>query len=171
MLPKIETILYCTEMGRNTPFIFRYAYAVAKQFGARIVALHVFETLSARQKAFVEGYAGTGSLAPLLQEAEAEAVKSLPKRIEAFFARESPDENWHEIVTEIVVAEGHATEQILGHVESTGADLVVVGAHGHSPLFERLLGSTTRRLIRECPVPVLTVQVPEEKQVPNLMSR
>jgi len=37
MLPKIETALYCTEMGRNTPFIFRYAYAIAKQFGAKIV--------------------------------------------------------------------------------------------------------------------------------------
>ena len=158
MLPKIETILYCTGMGPNAPYIFRHAFGLAKKVGARVVALHVIETLSKRQRALVEGYSGLGSLSEILRKAEREAASQLPRRIEEFCAREAPDDDWRAVVAETVVAEGHVADQILEHVTSKGADLVVVGVHGESSL---TLGSTARRLVRECPVPVLTVQVPE----------
>jgi nucleotide-binding universal stress UspA family protein len=156
MLPKIETILYCTGMGPNAPHVFRHAYALARQSGARIVALHVIETLSPRQRALVEGYSGLGSLTEILRQAEREAARQLPQRIEALCAREAPDEDWRATVAETVVAEGHVADQILEHVGSKGADLVVVGIHGASSL---TLGSTARRLVKECPVPVVTVRV------------
>ena len=158
MLPKIETVLYCTGMGPNTRHIFRYAWVVAKQFGAKIVTLHVLETLSRRQRAMVEGYSGMGSLTDLLEAAKREAQASVPKRIEEFCKQEAQDEDWRSTVGEVIVAEGHVAEEILRQVEATGADLVVVGVHGESSL---TLGSTARRLVRESPVPVLTVQVPE----------
>ena len=158
MLPKIETILYCTGLGRNSAHVFRYAFAIAQRFGAKIVALHVIESLSPRQRALVEGYSGLGSLSEILGKAEREAAQQLPQRIEEFCAREAPDDDWRQIVSDVVVAEGHVADQILGHQQSAAADLVVVGVHGESSL---TLGSTARRLVRECPVPVLTVQVPE----------
>ncbi len=158
MLPKIETILYCTGMGPNAPHVFRYAYTVARRFGARITVLHVIETLSPRQRALVEGYSGKGTLSDLLQRAEEEAATILPQRIEEFCARETPDDDWRQTVGDIVVVDGHVADQILRHQESTAADLVVIGVHGASSLS---FGSTARRLVKECPVPVLTVQVPE----------
>lgn len=158
MLPKIETILYCTGMGPKAPYIFRYAYAVARRFDARIVVLHVIETLTARQRALVEGYSGLGSLTALLRRAAEEAARILPKRIEELCEREAPGDDWRRTVAEVVIAEGHVAEEILRRVESSGADLVVVGVHGESSL---ALGSTARRLVKECPVPVLTVRAPE----------
>lgn len=158
MLPKIDTVLYCTGLGRNTQHIFRYAYLMAGRLGARIVALHVIETLSSRQRALVEGYSGSGSLTELLDQAKAEAERTLPRRIEEFVKEEDPDADWHEICAQVVVAEGHVAETILAHVRSSGADLVVVGVHGEESM---TLGSTARRLVKECPVPVLSVQVPE----------
>ena len=83
MLPKLDTILYCTGLGPNAEHIFRYAYSLAQQFGAKIVALHVMETLSRRQRAMVEGYSGLGSLSELLEKAKRDAATALPKRIEA----------------------------------------------------------------------------------------
>ena len=90
MLPKIETILYCTGLGPNAPYVFRHAYAMARQLGARIVALHVIESLSPRQRALVEGYSGLGSLTEILKKAEQEAASQLPRRIEELCAREAP---------------------------------------------------------------------------------
>jgi len=40
-------------------------------------------------------------------------------------------------------------------VKSTGAELLVTDAYGHSPLRTFILGSTTTALMRACPVSVL----------------
>ena len=106
----------------------------------------------------MEGYSGAGSLTELLDRAKQDAATALPKRIAKLCLAEAPDEDWRETVTETVVAEGHVAEEILAQVKTTGADMVVVGVHGESSL---TLGSTARRLVRECSVPVLAVQVPE----------
>ncbi len=158
MLPKIETILYCTGMGPNAPHVFLHAWGMAKQYGARIVALHVTETLSKRQRALVEGWSGLGSLKTIVDQAQKEAAERLPKRLETICARIAPGEDWRRTVTDVVCTEGHVAEEILRHQQSTGADLVVIGVHGDSSF---TLGSTARRLVKDCPVPVLAVQVPE----------
>jgi nucleotide-binding universal stress UspA family protein len=164
MLPRIETILYCTDMGQNAPYVLRYAFFLAQHLSARIVVLHVLETLSARQRALVEGYAGQGELAKLIERAHKEAAERLPKRIAAFCEQEAGGEDWQKMIADVVVEEGRAADQILRQVEATAADLVVIGAHTESPLLDSLVGSTTRKVLRDCPVPVLTVQVPEGKQ-------
>jgi nucleotide-binding universal stress UspA family protein len=41
------------------------------------------------------------------------------------------------------------------HVIDTGADLLVMGAYGHSRLREALFGGATRDMLEICPVPVL----------------
>ncbi len=158
MLPKIDTILYCTGLGPNTGHIFGYAYLLAKRLDARIIALHVIERLSSRQRALVEGYSGSGTLSEIVERATRQAKRALPRRIEKLCKAEAPDEDWRDIVAEAVVAEGHVAEEILARVAASGVDMVVVGVHGESSL---TLGSTARRLVKECPVPVLAVQVPE----------
>jgi nucleotide-binding universal stress UspA family protein len=40
-------------------------------------------------------------------------------------------------------------------VARTSARLLVMGAYGHSPLRNFIVGSTTTALMRSCPVPVL----------------
>lgn len=50
---------------------------------------------------------------------------------------------------------GPADTAIKGLVTSTGAQLLVMGAYGHSPLRTFIVGSTTTALMRACPVSVL----------------
>jgi nucleotide-binding universal stress UspA family protein len=164
MRPKIDKILYCTQLGPNSAYVFRYAYAIASRFDAEIVVLHVMDTLTPKQKALVEGYSGQGSLSEIISQAEREAAARIPKRIEEWCHREFGHEDWRKIVTSIVVAEGHTPDQILAHVESTGADLLVIGAHAESAMMDRLIGNTARTLIKHSSIPVLTVQVPEGRQ-------
>lgn len=161
MLPNVRTILYCTQMGPNAPYVFRWAYSVAKRFNARIHVLYVIEGLTRRQKAMVEGYSGHDTLSEVIEKAEIEAAKRLPHRLETFFEREAPDEDWRGHIGDLLVAHGKATEQILAHVESTGADLLVVGAHRSTSVIETIIGSTAQRLAEKCRVPLLVVRVPE----------
>lgn len=52
----------------------------------------------------------------------------------------------------------HPAEQILRLAADTGADLIVVGHRGRSPIREWLFGSTSRRIISYAPCSVLVVR-------------
>jgi len=168
MLPKIRTILYCTQIGSNSAYVFRHALGLAQDLGATIHVLHVMETLSRAQEALVEGYVGAGTLHAVVEREEHSAAERLQKRIEHFCSREADSRGCAELVASITIAEGHKDEQILAHRTKVGADLVVMGAHAESSLFDALVGNTTQRVMRHCPVPVLVVQVPAGEQDPAI---
>jgi nucleotide-binding universal stress UspA family protein len=164
-IPKIKTILYCTQLGPNSAYVFLYAYALAKSLGARIAVLHVVETLSPSQESLLERYSGEGSVDEIVERQEAEARERIEKRIARFLEKVGEGEDAAAAaVGQVIIAEGRVRRQILAHVESEGADLVVMGAHAESTLLEGLLGGTAQKVLKSCPVPVLVVQVPEGLQ-------
>jgi len=60
---------------------------------------------------------------------------------------------------ETLVGEGHAVhDAIVRAVESSGADLIVMGTHGRRGLERLVLGSVTQRVLGVTPVPVLVVR-------------
>jgi nucleotide-binding universal stress UspA family protein len=56
------------------------------------------------------------------------------------------------------VIAGHAVPSILDFIERDGFDLLVIGYMGHSAIYNRLIGSTTDRLVEWAPCPVLVVK-------------
>ena len=65
------------------------------------------------------------------------------------------------VTAETVVLQGTPATTIADRAEETGADLIVMGTHGRTGIGRFLLGSTTERLIRHAPTPVLSVRAPE----------
>lgn len=161
MLPNIKTILYCTSLGPHAPYIFGYACLMAKKLDARIVALHVIETLSRKQKTMLDGYAGQGRLHKLMEEARKQAIAEFPKQLQGRLAAVCGAEEFKRLVSDVLILDGDAEAQILKTIATKNADLVVVGAHTESSLIDRMIGSTARSLVKKSPVPVLVVQVPE----------
>jgi nucleotide-binding universal stress UspA family protein len=53
---------------------------------------------------------------------------------------------------------GHPVRQILDLAAELRIDLLVVGASGHSALYERMIGSRADRLVQLAPCPVLVVK-------------
>ena len=53
---------------------------------------------------------------------------------------------------------GHAVKTIVDFVERERFDLLVIGYMGHSALYNRLIGSTTDRLVELAPCAVLVVK-------------
>ena len=58
----------------------------------------------------------------------------------------------------VVVRIGEPVATILSTVAEEGADLVVMGTHGRRGLPRLFLGSVAESVLRQCPVPVVTVR-------------
>jgi nucleotide-binding universal stress UspA family protein len=56
------------------------------------------------------------------------------------------------------VAAGHPVRDVVLFAEKIGADLLVIGATGHSAIYERMIGSRADRIVQMAPCPVLVVK-------------
>jgi nucleotide-binding universal stress UspA family protein len=63
-----------------------------------------------------------------------------------------------DVATTGVVREGIPKTEVLDYVADADVDLVVMGTHGRTGLDHYLIGSVTERVVRNAPVPVLTVR-------------
>lgn len=123
------------------------AAGLAKAFGAQVTAVYV-----------VDPYPFTGVGADFaygqsqyMNAATAEANTALDA------ARRAMEEAGVPVNT--VIGEGHAVHDgILQALESTGADLIVMGSHGRRGLEKLVLGSVTQRVLGVAHVPVLVVR-------------
>ena len=64
----------------------------------------------------------------------------------------------HRIEIETHVQAGHPVRTTVDLANELGADLLVIGATGHSQLYERMIGSRADRLVHLAPCPVLVVK-------------
>lgn len=164
VLPEIKHILYCTQIGPNSAYIFRYAVSLAEKYGARITVLHVVPTLPPEKEALIDGWIGPASIHDLVEREEQAAVGRIHQHLEAFCQRLTAGLACGKLVERILIREGEAAQEIIAEAIEARADLIVMGAHATSTLVEAIMGSTARKVLRKSPVPVLVVQVPEGQQ-------
>ena len=62
------------------------------------------------------------------------------------------------VALEVHVVRGHPLLSIVDFVKKNGHDLLVVGFMGHTALYNRLIGSTTDRLVEHAPCTVIVVK-------------
>jgi nucleotide-binding universal stress UspA family protein len=59
------------------------------------------------------------------------------------------------------VRTGHADQEILKAIEALKVDMVAMSTHGYSGIKHLVFGSVTEKILRQSPVPVLTVRAQE----------
>jgi nucleotide-binding universal stress UspA family protein len=83
-------------------------------------------------------------------------------RLERFYKDELadslPDVN-PKCVSDIVVVNGHAAEEIRKFADQNSVDLIVMGTHTKEGITHGLLGSTARKLTHIIKTPVLVIPV------------
>jgi nucleotide-binding universal stress UspA family protein len=125
-------ILHPTDLSDGSMAAFRMACRIARQ-GARIVVLHVMEdSLVSRE----------------------EYLATLNRRLREL---EPPCPG---VSLEVHLAEGHAVDEILRAAEDLSCDLIVMGSHGRTGLYERLMGGVVEAVLRRSGCPVLVVKSP-----------
>jgi nucleotide-binding universal stress UspA family protein len=56
---------------------------------------------------------------------------------------------------ETIIRQGHEVETIINTAKNGAFELLVIGYHGHSAIFGRVMGSTAQSIVRLAPCPVL----------------
>ncbi len=138
----IHTILYPTDFSEHSAHAFRLACSLARDYGARLVVLHV--------TAVPTIVYGEGVLPPDPQELRAAAERQLHRL-------EVPEGN---VRAERRLVEGDAATEILRVAREVKVDLVVMGTHGRTGLGRLLMGSVAEQVVRQATCPVLTLKTP-----------
>lgn len=133
----------------NAP-VLNAAASLSRAFGASIYLIHVVRYIPSVADAEVMSVtpidpAGMQSDAQCRLAAAKNELKS--KGIEA-----------SSVILETV---GNPGFQILDEAKRLGADLIVVGSHGHGAMYHLLVGSTAELLIRKSGCPVLLIPPPQ----------
>jgi nucleotide-binding universal stress UspA family protein len=144
----IHTILHPTDFSDRSDFAFRVACALARDYGARLVLLHVVAPP-------VVVY-GEGVVPPQPEYWQERLTEQLHRL-------EPPAPNGR---AEHILKEGDAVTEILGTARAVGADLIVMGTHGRTGLARLLMGSVAEQVVRRAACPVLTVRMPLGQAVP-----
>jgi len=160
MLPTIRTILYATDLGPHGPRVFRYAVALAREHGAKIVLLHVIEPIGETAETLVRNLVPEGTFEAAHREGLERIRAEIRERLEHFcqteFGSSSADEK---PVAEIHIAEGWPAPTIIAEAASMGADLIVMGAHTHPVVEEMILGSVANKVVQKSAIPVFLVPI------------
>ena len=162
MVPEIKNILYATDLSENARYALKYASTIANRFGAAITILHVLEELLPSSLGLVSEIVGQERWADLKKRNEEKVIASIRTRIEDVcneISQSIPECPF--IVQEIIVKTGHPVDQIIHYAKKENCDMVVIGSHGQGIFSEAVLGSTSRRVLRQCTKPVLVVRLPE----------
>jgi nucleotide-binding universal stress UspA family protein len=141
MIP-IKTILHPTDFSKPSEYALRFACALARDYQARLLILHVVEP--------PVYYGELGMTVPL----PGDFHESLHKRL----AHLVPDDS--RIPVETVLIEGSAAKEILHVAGEQNCDLIVMGTHGRTGLSRVLLGSVAEQVTRHSRLPVLTLKTP-----------
>lgn len=166
MIPDIKKILYATDLSENARYAFGHAVSIANRHDAKITVLHVVEELSSFAQSMVADMMGEKRLADIKTEKEKEVISELKIRLEEFcdnVRHEQPSCPF--VVENTIVVTGHPVDQIVHQAEKLDADLIVIGSHGRGGLADVTMGSTSRRVLRRCAMPVLVVRLQEDKIV------
>jgi nucleotide-binding universal stress UspA family protein len=141
MLP-IKTILHATDFSERSHHAFRLACALARDYKARLIVLHIVPTP-------VVGYP-EGIILTQPEEYRAEARTKLQQ-----IQPTDPS-----IALERMLGDGDAATTIVDTARNKACDLIVMGTHGWGGLTRLLMGSVAEAVVRRAPCPVLTVKTP-----------
>lgn len=139
MLP-FRKILFPVDYSENCRAVVPYVKEMTRHFSAALTLVHAYPPV-------LYGY-GDLAVDPLLPE-QIRAFEK--KRIQTFAAEMFPG-----IHVDLVTDSGEAGTVIHKIVDHQGADLIVMGTHGHGPIRRLLLGSTTAKVLHDVSAAVWT---------------
>lgn len=144
-MSRIKTVLVTTDFSDTSYKAFGLASEMAAKFGAKLVLAHVEED----------------RLPPLVLEyTQIDLTEILKRQVER--ARQKLEEVAPDLGADVQleVASGTPHTEIVRLAEELQIDLIVMATHGRGFISSAILGSTTERVLRHAPCPVLIVREP-----------
>jgi nucleotide-binding universal stress UspA family protein len=158
MIPKIKTILFATDLSKNSAYAFYYAIHMAKRDEAKIVILHAVEPLPRMLVSFedFEHKVAKNRWEDTVKKFK-EQIQDISVKVDARTGISSVDH-----VSKILIRLGPPVEEILKVVDEEGCDVIVLGTHGKGFLKQTFLGSVSSSVLLRARKPVFVVPLPSE---------
>jgi nucleotide-binding universal stress UspA family protein len=137
----IRKILHATDFSEQSDNAFRLACALARDYAASLVLVHVHSPFVAY---------GDGMVAVL----PADYTDELRQKLQAI------DPHDPKVVIERRLLEGDPATEVLRLAREAKCDLIIMGTHGRTGLGRLLIGSVAEEVVRKASCPVLTIKAP-----------
>ena len=146
-----SSILWATDGSEHADRSLPFVEELARRFSAKILVVHVDQRLGGR----ASGYSTLADEPELQAKIEAQTSHLAALGFDATFR--------------LATRHTHGPADAVADVaRETGADLIVVGSHGHGFLATTVGGSVTMRLVHIAPCPVFAVPVHAVVEEPAL---
>jgi nucleotide-binding universal stress UspA family protein len=142
---QIKKILVGCDFSPDSSLAFEYGLSLAQEFQAELHLAHVVEP--PLYEDLVKPSESGESFGRQLR-------KTMQEKLGAMVPEEA--QTWCNPVTALLAGQPH--EELAKYAVVNGMDLIVLGVRGHSLVETLFVGSTTDRVLRNSPCPVLSVQ-------------
>jgi nucleotide-binding universal stress UspA family protein len=165
MIPQIKKILYATDLTKNSTYAFHYAVDLARKHDAKIIILHCVEMIPSSAYAHAAYFDAVKFLRENKDQEKKQNMVKIKEGLQQFCQKVesqigSPCVN---LVSEVIVKEGHAAEEILNTADTKRCDVIVLGTHGKGWLKHAFLGSVASSVLGRTRKPVFIIPLPSEK--------
>jgi len=143
---RIQSILVPFDFSLHSRKALDYAVTFARQFKAKLTLLHVVEPIA------TPDFAASFPLAMEDDKTMAAAKDELQQVVKAARIPQG-------MIEKILVRTGRSYNEIASAARSRKVDLIIISTHGYSGLKHVVLGSTTERVVRHAPCPVLVMRI------------
>lgn len=141
----MKTIVAAVDFSDVSDAVVAEATTLAKLTGGRVVAVTVVQPplITTEYAPFVENIAAIEAVA---NEAATQRMLAVQKRLS--------DDG---VTSETVQLNGAPIVNLVNEATKRNADYIVMGSHGHTSLYDLLVGSTTHGVLLRAPCPVVIV--------------
>jgi nucleotide-binding universal stress UspA family protein len=147
----LRKVLFPTDFSEPSEAAWSYALALAKEFGAEILLLHVVAEPPRLAEAYEMGFTPERFIKAASDEARRQMTDMIAKAAD-----------WKVSISP-QVRKGVEFREIIQAAREAAADIIVMGTHGRTGLAHALIGSVAEKVVRKAPCPVLTVKHPKIK--------
>ncbi|MEL6341594.1 MAG: universal stress protein [Myxococcota bacterium] len=151
MTDAVNKILVATDFSDGSMVALRFAHTLAQSVGATLSIAHIWDYRTVYPSAIATS--GPPEVAVLSVKKEASA------RLDAFLDRVKAE---HIPIDRSHIAPGHPAEELARLCQSHHYDMIVAGTAGRRGAARFFLGSVAEQIIRQSPVPVVTVRTPAD---------
>lgn len=156
--PKIRHILFATDLSPVANQAFGYAVSLAESCRADITVIHVFDQVSPNADLVVAAFLGYGDAAEMKKHSEIDLIERIRVSIGQFCQKAAEQvPSCPLLIRDVIVETGHPAERILLHAASGDFGMLVMGNKGAGLIQSALMGSISRRVVKDSPIPVLVV--------------
>jgi len=142
---RLKKILVGCDFSPDSDLAFKHALSLAQEFEATLHLAHVIEPSVYKDLTQPENTLG--------EEIQQGLHDRLTKKLLAMVPEEA--RNWCTPTT--CILEGQPYEELGRYANAENMDMIVLGVRGHGLVKTLFLGSTTDRVVRQAPCPVLSV--------------